>query len=232
MINENEIIQVIHLTKSYNKRESPALYDVSFNAERGEVISVTGSSGSGKSTLLRSIGALLAPTSGEVHFFGYSMWELPQRELSKFRRNYIGYVEQDFRLIDVLNAYENIILPLKLNKMKADKFFIEELISRFNLDECVDRFPNELSGGEQQRVAVARAVVTKPAVLIADEPTANLDIKNRAEVMKMLLELNLTMGQTVIFSTHDAVLAGMAKRTLTLSDGRLISDQIAKKVKK
>lgn len=231
MTDEAEIICVEHLTKSYSNREMPALYDVSFSVQRGEMVSVTGASGSGKSTLLRSIGALVAPTGGRIRFFGSSLWELSPRALAKFRRAYIGYVEQNFRLIDVLNVYENIILPLKLNGERVNKYELEELISRLRLDECVKRFPHELSGGEQQRVAVARAAAASPAVLIADEPTASLDQKNRAEVMKLLQELNLTTGQTVIFSTHDAELAAMANRTITLSDGRLVADRAVRRGK-
>lgn len=231
MTDEAEIICVEHLTKSYSNREMPALYDVSFSVQRGEMVSVTGASGSGKSTLLRSIGALVAPTGGRIRFFGSSLWELSPRALAKFRRAYIGYVEQNFRLIDVLNVYENIILPLKLNGERVNKYELEELISRLRLDECVKRFPHELSGGEQQRVAVARAAAAGPAVLIADEPTASLDQKNRAEVMKLLQELNLTTGQTVIFSTHDAELAAMANRTITLSDGRLVADRAVRRGK-
>ena len=218
------LLRAEHLTKAYDRRTLPALSDVSFTLERGEIAAVMGTSGSGKSTLLHILGGLLVPDGGDVQLLNVSIWDMKQRERICFRRSYIGFVEQDFRLLGVLNAYENIILPLRLNRMRADAARTQHIVAQLGLEECLRRYPHELSGGEQQRVAIARAAVTEPAILIADEPTGNLDKKNRVQVMEMLLEQNRMTGQTILFATHDQTLAEMADRVLTLSDGKLIAD--------
>ncbi len=224
-MSEFQEIRAENLRKVFNRRELPALDGVTFAVKRGETVAIMGASGSGKSTLLWTIGGLLRPTAGGVFFWGNSVWDLSERELVKFRRDNIGFCEQNCKLIDVLTAYENILLPLRLARREADKSYLDELIEKLNLSECVSRYPDELSGGERQRVAVARALSMRPSVLICDEPTANLDKKNREEVMELLLAAAQDPERVVLFSTHDEHLASMAQRILEISDGKLVSDR-------
>lgn len=222
---EFEQIKVENVREVFSRRELPALENISFSIARGETVAVMGASGAGKSTLLKVIGGLLRPTAGGVYFWGNSLWDLSERELVKFRKEHIGFCEQNFKLIDVLTAYENIILPIRLARGNVNKRELDDLISRLRLEECVNRYPDELSGGERQRVAIARALSVRPSVLIADEPTANLDKGNRAEVMELMLSVSSKPDRIVLFSTHDEALAAMANRVLEISDGKIISDK-------
>lgn len=215
----DEILSVVNVTHRYNEREIPALSDISFTLRKGEMLAVTGASGAGKSTLLKIAGTFLKPTAGDVKFEGGILpYALSQSRLQKFRREQIGFVEQDFALIDVLTAGENIMLAMQLEGCVNHRFLFD-VTSNLGLDKCLDRYPYELSRGEQQRVAIARAVAKKPCLLIADEPTANLDRSNGEKVEELLWEINLRYGQTVIFATHDKSFADRATKRLTLSDG-------------
>lgn len=215
----DEILSVVNVTHRYNEREIPALSDISFTLRKGEMLAVTGASGAGKSTLLKIAGTFLKPTAGDVKFEGGILpYALSQSRLQKFRREQIGFVEQDFALIDVLTAGENIMLAMQLEGCVNHRFLFD-VTSHLGLDKCLDRYPYELSRGEQQRVAIARAVAKKPCLLIADEPTANLDRSNGEKVEELLWEINLRYGQTVIFATHDKSFADGATKRLTLSDG-------------
>ncbi len=215
----DEILSVVNVTHRYNEREIPALSDISFTLRKGEMLAVTGASGAGKSTLLKIAGTFLKPTAGDVKFEGGILpYALSQSRLQKFRREQIGFVEQDFALIDVLTAGENIMLAMQLEGCVNYRFLFD-VTSHLGLDKCLDRYPYELSRGEQQRVAIARAVAKKPCLLIADEPTANLDRSNGEKVEELLWEINLRYGQTVIFATHDKSFADRATKRLTLSDG-------------
>ncbi len=215
----DEILSVVNVTHRYNEREIPALSDISFTLRKGEMLAVTGASGAGKSTLLKIAGTFLKPTAGDVKFEGGILpYALSQSRLQKFRREQIGFVEQDFALIDVLTAGENIMLAMQLEGCVNHRFLFD-VTSHLGLDKCLDRYPYELSRGEQQRVAIARAVAKKPCLLIADEPTANLDRSNGEKVEELLWEINLRYGQTVIFATHDKSFADRATKRLTLSDG-------------
>lgn len=215
----DEILSVVNVTHRYNEREIPALSDISFTLRKGEMLAVTGASGAGKSTLLKIAGTFLKPTAGDVKFEGGILpYALSQSRLQKFRREQIGFVEQDFALIDVLTAGENIMLAMQLEGCVNHRFLFD-VTSHLGLDKCLDRYPYELSRGEQQRVAIARAVAKKPCLLIADEPTANLDRSNGEKVEELLWEINLRYGQTVIFATHDKSFADRAIKRLTLSDG-------------
>lgn len=215
----DEILSIVNVTHRYNEREIPALSDISFTLRKGEMLAVTGASGAGKSTLLKIAGTFLKPTAGDVKFEGGILpYALSQSRLQKFRREQIGFVEQDFALIDVLTAGENIMLAMQLEGCVNHRFLFD-VTSHLGLDKCLDRYPYELSRGEQQRVAIARAVAKKPCLLIADEPTANLDRTNGEKVEELLWEINLRYGQTVIFATHDKSFADRATKRLTLSDG-------------
>ena len=215
----DEILSVVNVTHRYNEREIPALSDISFTLRKGEMLAVTGASGAGKSTLLKIAGTFLKPTAGDVKFEGGILpYALSQSRLQKFRREQIGFVEQDFALIDVLTAGENIMLAMQLEGCVNHRFLFD-VTSHLGLDKCLDRYPYELSRGEQQRVAIARAVAKKPCLLIADEPTANLDRSNGEKVEELLWEINLRYGQTVIFATHDKSFADRATKRLTLSEG-------------
>ncbi len=215
----DEILSIVNVTHRYNEREIPALSDISFTLRKGEMLAVTGASGAGKSTLLKIAGTFLKPTAGDVKFEGGILpYALSQSRLQKFRREQIGFVEQDFALIDVLTAGENIMLAMQLEGCVNHRFLFD-VTSHLGLDKCLDRYPYELSRGEQQRVAIARAVAKKPCLLIADEPTANLDRSNGEKVEELLWEINLRYGQTVIFATHDKSFADRATKRLTLSDG-------------
>lgn len=214
----DEILSIVNVTHRYNEREIPALSDISFTLRKGEMLAVTGASGAGKSTLLKIAGTFLKPTAGDVKFEGGILpYALSQSRLQKFRREQIGFVEQDFALIDVLTAGENIMLAMQLEGCVNHRFLFD-VTSHLGLDKCLDRYPYELSRGEQQRVAIARAVAKKPCLLIADEPTANLDRSNGEKVEELLWEINLRYGQTVIFATHDKSFADRATKRLTLSD--------------
>ena len=200
-----EILKVEHLTKTYGtgKTQVKALDDVSFTVDKGEFIAIVGASGSGKSTLLHLIGAVDKPTSGKVYVEGEDIFQLNETNLAIFRRRQVGLIYQFYNLIPILNVKENMTLPVLLDGKKVEEDYLNELIEILGLQKRVNHLPNELSGGEQQRVSIGRALMNHPAVLLADEPTGNLDSKASAEIMKLLRLSNQKYKQTIIMITHD-----------------------------
>ena len=215
------ILSVNNLCKTYGKDETKveALKDVSFEVSRGEFVSVIGPSGSGKSTLLNLLGALDYPTSGKVMLDGRDVFLMKEKELSVFRRRNIGFIFQAFNLVPELNVEENIILPILLDYKKPDKQYIGELLNILGLYDRKHHLPSQLSGGQQQRVAIGRALATKPAIILADEPTGNLDTKNSSEVMNLLKLSIEKYSQTLIMITHNPNFASYADRVLNVQDG-------------
>ena len=222
------ILKVEHLTKTYGKGETlvSAVNDVSFTVEKQEFIAILGASGSGKSTLLHMIGGVDTPSSGKVFINDKDIYSLNDEALSHLRRTEVSIIYQFYNLIQTLNIKENITLPLDLDKQNVDKNYLEKIIKLLNLEERLKHLPNELSGGEQQRVSIGRALITKPSIILADEPTGNLDSKNSSEVMELLKSANELLGQTIIMVTHDEKLAQYAKRIITIADGKIISDKV------
>ena len=216
-------IEAKGLSKIYGEGENRiiALNRVSLKIGQGDFVSVTGPSGSGKSTLLHMLSGLDSPTSGQIFYDGKDIYGLTDRELSAFRRRRIGFVFQQFNLLPVLTAGENILMPLLLDKKKPDEDYLEELSGLLGIGDRLNHLPHELSGGQQQRVAIARALIAKPDIVFADEPTGNLDSKNGREVMEMLQTVREKMGKTLIVITHDPGIAGMADRQLSIVDGIL-----------
>ena len=221
-------LQVEQLTKIYGKGNAAvrALDGVSFTVERGEFVAVMGASGSGKSTLLHLLGGVDRPTSGRIMLDGVSLYDQNEEELTVFRRRQIGLVYQFYNLVPLLTVEENLTLPLLLDGRTADTARVLDLLARLGLEDKRRAFPAQLSGGQQQRVAIARALITHPALLLADEPTGNLDSAASESVMRMLVQLNETTGQTIVMITHDEVLALRAKRILRLRDGRIVKDEV------
>ncbi|WP_322169234.1 ABC transporter ATP-binding protein [Acutalibacter caecimuris] len=220
------LIQTNQLTKIYGNGENAlrALDRVNLSVERGAFVSVVGSSGSGKSTLLHLLGGIDKPSSGTVAIDGTSLDSLAPDPLTVFRRRYIGFVFQSYNLIPGLNVWENIALPLGLDKLKADKEEMGQLLSTLGIYEKRYSMPAQLSGGQQQRVAIARALATKPHIILADEPTGNLDSKTSLEVMLLLEKLNRELSQTILMITHNEELAQMTSRRIRIEDGRIVSD--------
>ena len=218
-----EIIKVENLCKIYGKgdNEVRANDDISFSVEKGEFVAIIGSSGSGKSTLLHMLGGLDKPTSGSIVIDEKDMTKLKDKELSKLRREKIGFVFQSYNLIPVMTVRENIEMPILLDGGKPDKTYIDEIIEMLGLTERQTHLPNQLSGGQQQRVAIARAMANKPAIILADEPTGNLDNKNSEEVMELLKASVKKYQQTLILITHENEIAQMADRIFVISDGKL-----------
>jgi len=218
------ILSTDQLVKIYGKgaNEVLALDNVSLSVEEGEFVAVIGTSGSGKSTLLNMIGGLDRPTSGEVTVRGKSLLKMKDEDLTIFRRRNIGFVFQNYNLVPVLNVYENIVLPIELDGLKPDKEFVDTIIHTLGLSEKRTNMPNNLSGGQQQRVAIARALSTKPAILLADEPTGNLDSKTSLEVMLLLQSTSKTFNQTMVMITHNEEIAQMADRIIRIEDGRIV----------
>ncbi len=198
-----------------------ALKNVSFSVPKGEFVTVVGESGSGKSTLLNMLGALDAPTSGKVLIDGNDIFSMKERELTIFRRRNIGFIFQAFNLIPELTVEQNMIFPLLLDYRKPNREYLEELLSVLNLRERRHHLPNQLSGGQQQRVAIGRALITRPALILADEPTGNLDTQNSSEVIALLREASRKYEQTIIMITHNRSIAQTADRVLQVSDGVL-----------
>ena len=223
-----EILKVEHLTKTYGKGENQvhALNDVSFSVSKGEFVAVVGSSGSGKSTLIHLIGGVDRPTSGKVIIGGTDIYEQTEEELAIYRRRRIGLIYQFYNLIPVLNVEENIALPVLMDGRKVDQDRMEELLSVLKLKNRRNRLPNELSGGQQQRVSVGRALMNVPVVVLADEPTGNLDSVNSKEIMKLLRYSNRTYDQTLIVITHDENIALQADRIISLEDGKIVKDEV------
>ncbi|OAA92529.1 MULTISPECIES: ABC transporter ATP-binding protein [Clostridium] len=223
----DEILKVESLSKTYGKGENKveALKNVSFTINRGEFVAIIGASGSGKSTLLHMLGGLDRPTSGKVYIENEDIYKLNEEKLAIFRRRNIGFVFQFFNLIPVLNVEENISLPSLLDREKADKGYLDEVISMLGLKERITHLPSELSGGQQQRVSIGRALINKPALILADEPTGNLDSKNSKEVIELLKLSSKKYNQTLIIITHDINVAEQADRVITIFDGEIKADK-------
>ena len=217
------ILETIGLKKYYGTQETEvrALDGVSFSVEKGEFVAIVGTSGSGKSTLLHMLGGLDRPTDGTVLVDGRELSTLSDEELTIFRRRKIGFLFQSYNLVPVLNVYENIVLPIRLDGNKEDKEYVERIIETLGLEAKLYNLPNHLSGGQQQRVAIARALAAKPAILLADEPTGNLDSKTSQDVMGLLKVTGERFGQTIVMITHNEEIAQMADRIIRIEDGRI-----------
>ena len=209
-----------------------ALDDIHFTVEQGEFVSIVGESGSGKSTLIHILGAVLKPTSGKVFVNGIDVYSKSNKELAKYRRCESCLIYQFYNLIPILSVKENITLPVLLDKKKIDQKYLEELLETVGLKDRVNHLPNELSGGEQQRVAIARSLLAKPQLLLCDEPTGNLDSHTKEEIMNLLRLSNEKYNQTIIMITHDLTFAKKTDRTITIQDGKIISDKKNKEEKK
>ncbi|CCY28980.1 MAG: ABC transporter ATP-binding protein [Candidatus Faecisoma sp.] len=222
-----EILKVENLCKTYGKGETlvKALDNVSFSVEKGEFVAIVGSSGSGKSTLLHILGGVDRPTSGKVYVDGEDVYKLNETNLAIFRRRQVGLIYQFYNLIPILNVKENMTLPILLDSKKVDEKYLDELIEILGLTNRVNHLPNELSGGQQQRVSIGRALMNRPTLLLADEPTGNLDSKASKEIIELLKLSNKKYKQTIIMITHDHDLALNASRIITLEDGKIISDE-------
>lgn len=229
-----EILRVENLSKIYGKGHNQviALDDIHFTVEQGEFVSIVGESGSGKSTLIHILGAVLKPTSGKVFVNGIDVYSKSNKELAKYRRCESCLIYQFYNLIPILSVKENITLPVLLDKKKIDQKYLEELLETVGLKDRVNHLPNELSGGEQQRVAIARSLLAKPQLLLCDEPTGNLDSHTKEEIMNLLRLSNEKYNQTIIMITHDLTLAKKTDRTITIQDGKIISDKKNKEEKK
>ncbi|MFV0560581.1 MAG: ABC transporter ATP-binding protein [Enterococcus sp.] len=217
------LVKLVNVFKKYNNGlfEVVALKDINLTIESSEFVSVVGTSGSGKSTLLNLIGGLDNPSSGDVLVDGINFKDMNEEELTIFRRRNIGFIFQDFNLLPVLSVYENIVLPIQLDGKKVDEEFIEQIAIRLGIQDKLKFYPNQLSGGQQQRVAIARAIATKPAIILADEPTGNLDSKTSQDVLGLLKMTGKKYKQTIMMITHDETIAQMADRVLRIEDGKL-----------
>ena len=222
-----EILKVENLCKQYGKGENKvtALNNVSFTVNKGEFVAIVGASGSGKSTLLHLIGGVDRPTSGKVYIDGKDIYTLNDDNLAIFRRRQVGLIYQFYNLIPILNVEENIVLPCKLDGKNVSKDRLNEIIDTLGLSTRRKHLPNELSGGQQQRVSIGRAIINNPALVLADEPTGNLDSKASDEIVALLKESNKKYNQTVIVITHDEKIALEADRVITIDDGRIIKDE-------
>lgn len=223
-----EILKVQDLCKTYNTGGVPvkALDSVSFSVKQGEFVAIVGASGSGKSTLLHILGGVDRPTSGHVYLNGKDVYQLNENNLAIFRRREVGLIYQFYNLLPILNVKENITLPVLLDGKTPDTKYLNDLIHTLGLESRVNHLPNELSGGQQQRVSIGRALMNHPALLLADEPTGNLDSKSSKEILELLEVSNEKYHQTIIMITHDKELALHAKRIITIEDGKIISDEL------
>ena len=221
-----EILRLDHLTKVYGSGDTAvrALDDVSLTVEAGEFVAIVGSSGSGKSTMLHMIGGVDRPTSGSVYLNGQDVFARSDEQLAVFRRREVGLVYQFYNLVPVLDVVENMTLPVLLDGRPVNQKRLENMLHVLGLEGREHHLPNQLSGGQQQRVAVGRALMNSPAIVLADEPTGNLDTKNSAEIMALLRKSNAQLGQTLIVITHDEDIALSADRVVTIEDGRVASD--------
>jgi putative ABC transport system ATP-binding protein len=226
-----EILRVENLCKNYGKGENmvKALDNVSFSVNKGEFVAIIGPSGSGKSTLLHILGGVDRPTSGKVYMDGEDVYAQKEDRLAIFRRRQVGLIYQFYNLIPVLNVTENITLPLLMDGQKVNKERLEELLVTLNLKGREAHLPNQLSGGQQQRVSIGRALISAPAVVLADEPTGNLDTKNSQEIVELLKLSNKKYGQTLMVITHDESIALQADRIIAIEDGRIVRDEVMRK---
>lgn len=222
------LIEVKNLSKLYGSGEAEitALKNINLNIEQGEFVAIVGPSGSGKSTLLHLLGGVDKPSSGEVIIKGESIYKLKEKELAILRRRKLGFVFQFFNLIPVLTAEENIEMPVLLDNGKIDKNYMNELLKLLGLEERRNHHPSELSGGQQQRVSIGRALSNKPSIILADEPTGNLDSKNSKEVLELLKYCAKKYNQTLILITHDINIAKSADRVITIEDGQITTDEV------
>lgn len=223
-----KILEVTNLCKTYGKGDTvvKALDNVSFSVEKGEFVAIIGPSGSGKSTLLHILGGVDVPTSGSVVINQTDISNLDETALAIFRRRQIGLIYQFYNLIPILTVQENLTLPLLLDGRKPDKKQIDTLVKRLGLENRLDHLPNQLSGGQQQRVSIGRALVNNPALMLADEPTGNLDSENSKEIISLLRQFNKEFNQTVIIITHDEKIANSADRVITIEDGKITGDEV------
>lgn len=221
-----EILKVLNLTKIYGKGESKvvALDDVSFTVEKGEFVAIVGASGSGKSTLLHLIGGVDKPTKGQVFINDKDIYQMNDDALAIFRRRQIGLVYQFYNLIPILNVEENITLPLELDGRHVDENLLNDILKLLGLENRKKHLPNELSGGQQQRTSIGRALITKPSILLCDEPTGNLDSKASDEIMSILKKTNKDLKQTIIIITHNMEIAKLADRIIKIEDGKIVKE--------
>ncbi len=222
------MIQVEHLSKVYGKGENEvvALNDVSFSVKKGEFVAIIGPSGSGKSTLLHILGGVDRPTKGKVYFDGVDVYQQKEDQLAIFRRRQVGLIYQFYNLIPILNVVENMTLPVLMDGREVNQEFLTELVATLGLEGKEKKLPNELSGGQQQRTSVGRALMTSPLVVVADEPTGNLDSKNSQEIIQLLKASNKKYNQTLIVITHDENIALQADRIIAIEDGGITRDEV------
>ena len=223
-----EILRVEHLSKIYGSGETAvkALDDISFSVNKGEFVAIIGASGSGKSTLLHLLGGVDRPSSGKVYVDGTDIYGLDENKLAIFRRRQLGLIYQFYNLIPVLTVEENMTLPLLLDGQKVDQNHLQELLKVLTLENRIDHLPNQLSGGQQQRVSIGRALINHPALILADEPTGNLDSKNSEEIVGLLKGVNKQYNQTLIMITHDERIALQADRIISIQDGKIAKDEV------
>lgn len=221
-----EILKVEHLVKKYGKGDNVvnAVNDISFTVEKGEFVAIVGASGSGKSTLLHLLGGVDRPTSGKVYIDGKDIYSLNNDNLAIFRRRQIGIIYQFYNLIPILNVKENITLPCDLDGQKIEKERLDELVKTLGLENRVNHLPNQLSGGQQQRVSIGRAMINNPAIMLADEPTGNLDSKSSDEIVELLRKSNRDYKQTIIMITHNMEIAKSADRIIKIEDGKIVGE--------
>ena len=221
-----EILRVDNLTKIYGKDTTKvvALDHVSFTVEKGEFVAIVGASGSGKSTLLHLIGGVDRPTSGKVYIDGKDIFKFNDDKLAIFRRRQVGLIYQFYNLIPILNVEENITLPLALDNREVDKERLASLLKLLGLENRKNHLPNELSGGQQQRTSIGRAIITNPTIILADEPTGNLDSKSSDEIVALLKKSNKELNQTIIMITHNMEIANVADRIIKIEDGKIVSE--------
>lgn len=217
------ILYTTHLTKQYGQGSNmvKALDDVNISIEAGEFVAIVGTSGSGKSTLLNMLGGLDRPSSGSVNVDKFELGKLSDEDLTVFRRQRIGFIFQNYNLVPILNVYENIIMPIQLDGKEPDEPFIQEIVSLLGIEKKLFQMPNTLSGGQQQRVSIARALASKPAIILADEPTGNLDSKTSDEVIRLLKLTSRKFRQTTVMITHNPEIAASADRCIHIEDGRV-----------
>ena len=219
------ILETKDLKKIYGSGENEvhALDGVSISVEEGEFVAIVGTSGSGKSTLLNTLGGLDRPTSGSVVVRGKELMQMKDEQLTIFRRRNVGFVFQNYNLLPILNVYENIVYPIEIDGSKVDKEFVRQIIHNLGLERKLKNMPNNLSGGQQQRVAIARALATKPAIILADEPTGNLDSKTSMDVILLMQSISREFNQTILMITHNEEIAQMADRIIRIEDGKVVS---------